>query len=283
MLTTVKAGDYTIRGLSVGGVYTSLYVKELDSVLDVGLAPRSFGAAERIFLSHGHADHVGALTTLLGMRALMGKHTPPRLFVPEEIADPLYEGLLAMSRLQRYDLTVELQPMKPGQEETIRPDMMVRAFRTHHPVPSVGYQFFRRVSKLREEFKTLPGAEIGKLRKTGADIFDVEDRLELAYATDTLIRVLDTAPDIKRSKVLILECTFLDERKSLEASRRGCHIHLDELVERVGELENEALVLMHFSQIYDPEEVVRILHARLPEDLVERLVPFVPKHNRWPG
>lgn len=283
MLTTVHAGEYTIRGISVGGVYTSLYISELDSLLDVGLAPRSFAAAERIFLSHGHADHIGALTTLLGMRALVGKNTPPRLFVPKEIADTVREGLAVMSRLQRYELEVEIEPMGPGDEVSIRADMNVRAFRTHHPVPSVGYQFFRRVNKLREEFKSLPGAEIGRLRKSGAEIFDVEERLELAYATDTLIRVLDTCPEIVKSRVLILECTFLDERKSLEASRQGCHIHLDELLERCEELENEHIVLMHFSQIYSPNDVVTILDERLPADVRRRVVPFVPKTDRWPG
>ena len=36
---------YTVRGVSVGGIYTSLSVRELDVVLDVGLAPRSFAGA----------------------------------------------------------------------------------------------------------------------------------------------------------------------------------------------------------------------------------------------
>src|SRR5687767_13688372 len=36
MLTTVTAGPYTITGVSVGGVYTSLLVRELDVILDAG-------------------------------------------------------------------------------------------------------------------------------------------------------------------------------------------------------------------------------------------------------
>src|SRR4051794_10049514 len=61
MLTTLPAGPYTVRGISVGGVYTSLAVPELGLVLDAGASPRSWGSIDTILLSHGHADHVGAL------------------------------------------------------------------------------------------------------------------------------------------------------------------------------------------------------------------------------
>ena len=73
MLTSVTAGPYTVRGVSVGGVYTSLAVPELGLVFDAGIAPRSSAAIDTILLSHGHADHIGALPALLGIRALHGK------------------------------------------------------------------------------------------------------------------------------------------------------------------------------------------------------------------
>jgi ribonuclease Z len=79
MLTTVTAGPYTIRGLSVAGIQTSLFVRELGVLFDVGIAARSCAGAENVFLSHGHADHCGALVSLLGMRGLM-RLPPPRLF-----------------------------------------------------------------------------------------------------------------------------------------------------------------------------------------------------------
>ena len=66
--------------------------------------------------------------------------------------------------------------------------------------------------------------------KSGEDLFFEAQHLELCYATDTLIRVLETNPSMLESKVLIMECTFYDERKSLADARAGCHVHLDELV-----------------------------------------------------
>ena len=87
MLTTVTAGPYTVRGVSVGGVYTSLAIPELQLVFDAGISPRSAGAIDTILLSHGHADHVGALPAMLGIRALHGKQKPPRVVMPAEIVD----------------------------------------------------------------------------------------------------------------------------------------------------------------------------------------------------
>lgn len=278
----VEAGPYSIRGVSLGGVYTSLQVPQLGVVFDVGMPMRAFAATDHLFVSHGHGDHVGALAAMLGIRGLLHAKRPPKVYLPEAIADDLVASIEAMSKLQRHTLAFEPVPMKPGDELAIRSDVRVRAFRTHHPVPSLGYLFFDRVQKLRAEFHGLPGAEIGARRRAGEDLFDVEEHLNLAYATDTLIRVLDTAPEIRRAKVLILECTFLDEKASLEKSRAGCHIHLDELLERADDLENEHVVLMHFSQLYSPKEVHAILARRCPPHLKERLHVFAPARGPWP-
>lgn len=282
MLTTVTAGPYTIKGISVAGVYTSLHVRELGALFDVGIAARSCAGAENLFLSHGHADHCGALVALLGMRGLM-RLPPPRIFVPAELLEDTREALALFSRGQRYEFTMVAEPMLPGDEYALRPDLSVRAFRTHHTGPSLGYQFFTRVPKLKPEYLTLPGKEIGERRKRGEPIFDYEERLELAYATDTLLRVIETSPSLLTTRVLILECSFLDERKSIESSRAGGHVHLDELVENASAFENETIVLMHFSQIYSPAEVHRILQRRCPPALWKRIVVFAPTAGAWPG
>ena len=283
VLTTVTAGPYTIRGVSVGGVYTSLAVPELGLVFDAGISPRSSGGIDTILLSHGHADHVGALPALLGIRALHGKMKPPRVVMPAEIVDDLQAALAAMSRLQRFALDIEPIGMNPGDEVALRGDLFVRAVRTFHPVPSLAYVIVRRVSKLRAEFRGLPGPEIAARRLAGESMTEHEDRLELAYSTDTLVSVLDHAPELLRTRVLIVECTFLDARKTLEAARSGCHIHLDELIERAERFQNEHIVLMHLSQLYRPDEVAGILDARVPPALRRRLIPFVPTTGHWPG
>jgi len=250
-------------------------------MLDVGIAPRQFAAARNLFLSHGHADHIGALGTLMGLRGL-NRLPPPRVFLPAEIEDNVRAALGALSAMQRYPLDIDAVPLRPGEEAPLGKDTVVRAFRTHHPVPSLGYQVLRRVEKLKPAFKGLPGPEIARRRRAGEALFQTHEHLEVAYATDTLVRVLDTAPEILRSRVLILECSFLDERKTLQASRAGCHIHLDELLDRADSFENEALVLMHFSQLYPPAQVHEILETRCPKHLLERLHILCAQSERWP-
>lgn len=283
MLTSVTAGPYTVRGVSVGGVYTSIAIPELGVLFDAGISPRSAGGIDTILLSHGHADHMGALPALLGIRALSGKTKPPRVVMPAEIVADLEAALSALTRLQRWPLEIDAIGMLPGDEIALRGDLLVRAVRTFHPVPSLAYLLVRRVSKLRADLHGLAGPDIAARKRAGEIVTDLEDRLELAYATDTLVSVLDHSPELLQARVLIIESTFLDDRKTIEAARAGCHIHLDELIERADRFKNEHIVLMHISQLYRPDEVASILDARVPPGLRKRIIPFVPSSPHWPG
>ncbi len=282
MLTEVSAGPYTIRGISVGGVYTSLQVPELGVVLDAGVPIRSFAGSDFIFLSHGHADHSSGLGSLLGIRCLIGKG-PPKVFMPAEIEAPLREALAVQGRLYRAALDIQAVPMRPGDTHPLGHGLWVRAWRTHHAVPSLCYQFFRRVSKLKPEFRSLPPEEVARGRKAGEPLFDETERLELAYATDTLSHVLESAPSLLESRVLILECTFLGDKRTVSDAQERLHLHLDEVFARAERFQNEALVLMHFSQAYNPEEVHAVIQAHAPASLREKLRVFAPTSGRWFG
>lgn len=283
MLTTVTAGPHSVRGISVGGVYTSLAVPELGIVFDAGAPLRSSSGIDTILLSHGHADHVGALPALLGLRALSGKTRPPRVVMPAEIEGDLTAALAALSRLQRFPLDIEAVGLLPGDEIALRGDLRVRAVRTFHPVPSLAYLVVRRVAKLRPDLQGLTGPQIAALRRSGQSVAAYEDRIELAYATDTLISALDRAPELLGAGTLIMECTFLDGRKSLDAARAGCHIHLDEVIARADRFAGAHVVMMHFSQLYRPDEIPGILDARLPPGLRRKVIPFIPAGAHWPG
>jgi ribonuclease Z len=280
MTTTLQTDRYTIIGRSLGGMYTGLYVPELDVLFDAGTALRRGAGAANLFLSHAHVDHVGALPALLGMRGLVGL-PPPTIYAPAEVARGLPDALRGFSALHRWSLDCTVVGLEAGDEVQLRRDLWVRAFRTFHPVPSLGYLFFNRVAKLRPEFRDLPGAEIGRRRQAGHDLFDTIDHLELAYATDTLPEVLRHEPSLFKARVTILECTFLDERKAPDKARAGCHIHLDELLRYASEFQNEALVLMHFSQLYQPAEVHRILAERWPANSFHRVRPLAPIEGEW--
>lgn len=282
MFTTVPAARYTVRGISLGGVYTSLHVPELDALFDVGIPLRGAAGVRNLFLSHGHVDHIGSLAALLGVRGLQGVRQNLRVFLPAPLAPIVEEVLAATSRLHRWPLVVDLVPLEPGQEVRLRNDLWVRAVRTFHPVPSLGYLFVNRVQKLRPEFQALPGEEIRRLRRESADIFHEDPRFEFAYVTDTLPSVLDHEPDLFQTRALVLECTFLDSRKSVADARAGCHIHLDELLGYAERFCNEALILMHFSQLYTPSDVRHLLAERCPPQMRRIVRAFAPESDHWP-
>lgn len=283
MLTEVVAGPYTIRGISVGGVYTSLQVPELDVLFDVGIPFRSAAGVRTLLLSHGHVDHAGALGSLLGIRSLHGIKKPLRVVMPAEIVEPMLTSLRAIAEMQRWPLEIEAIGALPGDVLELGKGVRVRAFRTFHPVPSLGYQLFRAVKKLRPDLAGAPREELLARKAEGEEITEDTVHLELAYATDTLVQVLDHEPSILESRVLILEATFLDARKSIETARAGCHIHLDEILERADRFKNQHLVLMHVSQLYRPEDVPRILDTRVPAELRAKIIPFAPASGEWPG
>jgi ribonuclease Z len=180
MLTTIAAGPYTITGVSVGGVYTSLLVKELDIILDAGAAPRSFVGGRHLLISHAHADHIGALPSLIGMRGLSRSPTP-QVLLPRESHEDVALAMDALIRAQHRPVQVPWVPIGPGEEHALSGDILVRAFRTRHTIPSLGYVIFRRVRKLRPEHHSLDTESIRARRLAGEDLFFTEERLELAY------------------------------------------------------------------------------------------------------
>jgi ribonuclease Z len=211
-------------------------------------------------------------------------HSPaPIVYLPVEIEEDIKEGVAAFNRGQKRSLEVQYVPVSPGDEIQLERDLWVRVFRTLHTVPSVGYLIFRRIAKLKDEFRELPPDELFKLREVRDDLFRTEERGEFAYATDTLIDVLDENPELYRARCLTLECTFVDESKSRDRAREKFHVHLDEIVERAQKFENQHLILMHFSQALHPGTLRKIIAQRLPPDLLKRTRIFAPSRGPWPG
>jgi len=270
-------GKWTLRGRSVGGFGTSLQVKELGVTLDAGLFLPENLRGDHLFLSHGHPDHVGALVSWLGARRLLGMRTA-NIFAPVSLAEGLVDVLVRWQEIAGVEFDYRIFGAAPGAEIKLRGDVRVEPFPTVHRLDTLGYLFERESERLRPALRGLPGDEIRRLRaeRPAEEIFETNRIPLVAYVPDTLPEALDDMPEACwAAQLLIVECTFLDDRKPIEKIRQGAHVHLDDILARLTRFTGDFIALFHFSRSYKPEEIPEILASRLPDEWQGKVVPFI--------
>ena len=93
-----------------------------------------------------------------------------------------------------------------------------------------------------------------------------------------MIEVVEREEVVRKAKVLVMECTFIDERVPVKKAREKGHIHLDEIVERAELFENEAILLTHFSARFNAAEIEAALDKKLPAGLREKVTALTSHH-----
>jgi ribonuclease Z len=260
----------TIEGYSRAAVQSYWRVAELKIGFDLGAHPWDFMGTPTWLVSHTHLDHVAALPVYVARRRMM-KMEPPRLYLPEESLDDVRKLLLIMQRLDRGRQLCELFGVAPGQEIDLSREHVVTVFRTTHTIPSVGFVVWDRRNKLKEEYHGLPGEKIRDLRLSGVEVTRELRTPLLAYTGDTSPAGLDNCPAAFEAKVLITELSFVRPNHRREKIHKFGHMHLDDFVERADRFKNELIICGHFSTRYHPSEVRRVVEARLPESLRQRV------------
>jgi ribonuclease Z len=179
--------------------------------------------------------------------------------------------LLVVQRLDRGRQVCDLRGVNAGDEVELSRDHVVTAFATTHTIPSLGYVVWERRFKLKEEYHGLPGERIRDLRLSGVAVTREVRTPLLAYTGDTSPAGLDGYPPVFRAKVLIAELSFIRPNHRREKIHKYGHMHLDDFLERADRFENELIICAHLSTRYHPQEVRRLVEARLPPRLRERV------------
>ncbi|HEY0133867.1 MAG TPA: MBL fold metallo-hydrolase [Nannocystis sp.] len=273
VLDELRVGGLTLTGVTRGGVETCVMVQELGLMFDVGMCPPGSMSYQTILVSHGHADHLGGLPYLVSQHGLMSA-PPPTVHMPEEIVAPIRQILDCWSAIEGFDLQADLHGHAPGAHIKVGRDLMARAFRTRHRVPSLGWVVERTTNRLRPEFVGRPPAEIATLRAAGEVITDRHVEPILCVSGDTQIEFFDENELVRRTRVLVHEVTSWDARRDPEQTRRWGHTHLDEVVARAEQFTGEALVLVHRSMRHSRAEAEALVKQRFPASMQGRVHVF---------
>ena len=200
------------------------------------------------------------------------KYPPPTIHVPAEIVEGIRQLLAAWQALDRGKLECTLVGMAPGDRVELSKDHYVTAFRTAHPVPSLGYVVWERRQKLRDEFAGLPGDRLKELREAGTEVTTEVPVPLVCYTGDTGPAGLDADPAVYTARILITEISFMRAEHSRERIHAFGHLHLDDFLERADRFQNELIVAGHVTSRDDPSDLRRLVEERAPLALRQRLV-----------
>ncbi|HEX6886199.1 MAG TPA: MBL fold metallo-hydrolase [Planctomycetota bacterium] len=268
-----------LRALSVGGLETCFWLPRWKVALDIGRCPLEVVDCRTVLFTHAHMDHLGGIAYHTATRALR-KQPPPVYVVPPHCAEDLARLFAAWRALDRSDMPHECVVIGPGEEHRLANGMLARPFASPHSAPCQGYGIWSQKEKLKPEFHGLEGRELARLRRAGVALGDLVETPELVFTGDARIEVVEREEVVRRARVLLLECTFVDGRVSVEEARAKGHVHLDEIAARAELFRNEAILLTHFSARYRPHEVRAALAAKLPPELLARVTPLLGAHAR---
>ena len=260
----------TVEGYSRAAVQSYWRVPELKIGFDLGAQPWDFMGTPTWFVTHSHLDHIAALPVYVARRRMM-RMGPPTIYLPAQAVDDVRRLLLVFQRLDRGRMACDLRGAGAGDEIELSRDHFVTPFATTHTIPSLGYLVWERRFKLKEEYHGLPGDRIRDLRQSGVAVTREVRTPLLAYTGDTSPAGLDACPAAFRAKILITELSFIRPNHRREKIHKFGHMHLDDYIERADRFENELIICGHLSTRYHPQEVRRLVEAKLPPRLRERV------------
>jgi ribonuclease Z len=271
----LQCGDLTLCGVSIAGEQTAVAVPELDVCFDIGLCPRVVLPCGHVCLTHGHMDHAAGLAYYFSQRDFQGMQ-PGVALVPKEIAKPVKQMLKAWDGIEGKVSPRQIVALGDGDEYEIRRNLRVRAFRVPHTTAALGYLVYEQREKLLDKHLGLTSAQIVQLKNQNQRITRSIEVPLVCYLGDLELERLSWTDMMRQAKILIIECTFFEDDHKHRA-RYGQHVHLDDLLKLLGQLQNEYIVLTHLSRRTDMRQAKQLLNEKLEQSQRDRIRFFMSR------
>lgn len=265
--------NHKLHGLSLSGIRTAIAMPELSFSFDVAQGYPYLLNLKRFFLSHGHLDHASGVPYIISQKA-MNSQEAGKFYMPFSLIEPLDQIMKLWEKIEGHQYSYEFIGVKADDEIVLNDQFFMKVFPTTHRIESFGYTLFENHKKLKPELQGLSREEIIEHKKHGKEVNEITRTPLISFTGDTQIEFLNSRPWIRDSKVLLVEATYLDERKTIEEARKWGHTHLDEIIPELDTINSEKIILIHLSSRYSDHEAKKIISERIPKAHQHRVEIF---------
>lgn len=262
-----------LKGISLSGIRTAISLPDLSFSFDVAQGYPFLLNLKSFFISHGHLDHAAGIPYIISQKA-MAHQEAPRFYMPPSLIEPMDRIMRTWEEIEKHEYKYEFIPVTADEEISVKGNYSMKAFPTTHRIESFGYTLFENHKKLAPKYQGLSKEELVKIKKDGHEVNEFSQTPLVSFTGDTQIEFLDSRPWVRKSKILLMESTYLDGKKSVEHARKWGHTHLEEILPRLDEIESERIVLIHTSSRYSWEEAQRLVRQQIPAKHRERVELF---------
>ncbi len=266
-----------LQAFSVAGEESVIVLPEHNVCFDPGRAPRETIPIDNMCLTHGHMDHAAGVAYYLSQRTFVGI-APGRVICHREIAQHIQRLMAVWADIERHPSPGTVYGVAPLEDVEIRRGMLLRPFEVNHTAGALGYSLIEVRRKLKPELLGKTGPELVAFKKQGIEIENVVEVPVVTCSGDTALgRWLDLE-FVRRSEVLLVECTFF-EPDHRERARAGRHIHVNDVPAILEAVPDARVVLTHMTRRTDPRWARQTLERIVKPGDMERL-SFLMERDR---